>query len=58
MIYRGPGFLAVVCVGSPPPESSTGGPTEKLRKRYNLLTGEGGGEEEPKHMTARKPGPL
>jgi hypothetical protein len=35
--------------------------TEKLRKIYNLPTGEGGGEgvgEEPTHTIARMPGPL
>jgi hypothetical protein len=33
--------------------------TGRLRKRDNLLTGERGEVgEEPKHTTARKPGPL
>jgi hypothetical protein len=31
--------------------------TRRLRKRDNLLTGEGVGKE-PNHTTARKPGPL
>jgi hypothetical protein len=33
--------------------------TERMRKRENLLTGEGeGGGEEPNQTTARKPDPL
>ncbi len=37
-------------------------PTERLSKKDNLLTGEGGGGEvvgqDPNRMMARKPGPL
>jgi hypothetical protein len=58
MIYRGPGFFAVVLFDSSPPVlhvSSTG----EDRKRDNLLTEEGGGVgEEPNHKSARKLGPL
>ncbi len=61
IIYRGPGFLAVVwCSYFPTPSPSL--PANKLdwrdtgrpRKRDNLLTGKGVGEE-PIHTTARKP---
>ncbi len=60
MIYRGPGFLAVLLFGSSPAPSPS--PVSKLdwqhtgrpRKRENLMTGEGEGEgEEPNHTTAR-----
>jgi hypothetical protein len=49
MIYRGPGFLAVVWLGSLPnpppplPSVSATGDTRSLRKREYLPTGEGGG---------------
>ncbi len=53
MIYRGPGFLAVVWFGSPPFLHPS--PVSKLSLflnfPINLLTGEGG-------KGARKPGPL
>ncbi len=46
-IYRGPSFLAVVLFGSTPPPPLPGSKldrrhTGRLRKRDNLLTGEGG----------------
>jgi hypothetical protein len=59
MIYRELGFLAVVLFGSssPSPVSKLDRRLRgRLRKRDNLLTGEG--EEEPNHKTARKPGLL
>jgi hypothetical protein len=67
MIYRGPGFLAVVGFGSTPTPFPS--PVSKLPlflslpmcRRSCLLTEEGGGEGvdvEPNHTTARKPGPL
>ncbi len=62
MIYRWPGFLAVVWFVSshPFPPSSFSKldrrHTGRLRKRDNLLTGRGKGVgEEPDHTTARKP---
>jgi hypothetical protein len=65
MIYRGPGFLAVVGFGSSTPPSplllsviSTGDTNiVRLRKRDNLLTGgEQGMDEEPKpnHRNRKK----
>jgi hypothetical protein len=67
MIYRGPGFLAVVCL-TPPFDSS---PTHthpfpvdrrhrKIKKERQLSDGREGKEvgEEPNHTTARKPGHL
>ncbi len=63
MIYKGPGFLAVVLFGSSLPspigkhdQLHTGSP----RKGDNVLTGEerDGVREEPNHTTARNPGPL
>ncbi len=49
MIYRGPDFLTVVWFGSSPtlspPPSLDWRHTGRLRKRDNLLTGAGGGEE-------------
>ncbi len=56
-------FLAVVRFSSSPTPSPSrssvskldGRYTGRLRKRDNLLTGEGG---EPNHRTARNPGPL
>ncbi len=66
MIYRRPGFLAVVYDLAPlPPLSPI--PTyarpathRKTEKEKHLLTGERkvGGGEETKYTTARKPGPL
>ncbi len=48
VIYRGPGFLTVVCWLLPPPPTPVSmldrRQTGRLRKRYNLLTGEGGGK--------------
>ncbi len=65
MLYRRPGFPAVVWFGSlpiPPPISVRNlvrRNTERLRNWDNLLTGEvGRGGEEPNHTTLRKPGPL
>ncbi len=60
MIYREPGFLAVVWFCSSTPST-----VRKLdrrnagreRKRDNLLRGVGGRGEEPNHKTARKLGP-
>jgi hypothetical protein len=61
MIYRGSGSLAVVWFGSSPtpPVSKLNRRrrhTVRLRKRDNLLTGEGGGkgvDQDPNHSTAK-----
>ncbi len=54
MIFRGPGFLAVLWYGSyPTPLPSLSSTTDRLRKKDNLLTGEGM-REEPKITQLRK----
>ncbi len=65
MFYRGPVILAVVWFGSSPSPPSFVSKldrrhTGRLRRIFNLLTGEGGKRlwEEPNHATARNPGPL
>ncbi len=68
LIYRGPGFLAIVSRDSAPhtpllPPSPVSKldrrHTGSLRKRDNLLTRKGGrGGEEPNHTTTGKAGPL
>jgi hypothetical protein len=62
MIYRGPDFFAAsydMAYPTPLPHVSKSDRrrhTGRLRKRDNLLAGEG--PMEPKHIIARKPGPL
>jgi hypothetical protein len=66
MIHKRPDFLAVVCFGSSPTPCLNSPVrklkrrhTERLRKRDNVLKGEGEGVwKEPNHTMARKPGPL
>ncbi len=65
MIYRGPGCLAVVWVGSSPTPSPTVPSASSLSCSvfYSVLLveltdGRRGGGEEPNHMTSRKPGHL
>ncbi len=67
MIYRGPGFLAVVWFGSSPTPPPIPHPHEQVVSLspsscvlpVELTLGRGGGAgREPNHTTARKPGPL
>ncbi len=64
MIYRGPQdySLSYDLAPLPPPPSSVCKLDRRYkgrqRKKYNVLTGDGGWGEEPNHTTEKNPGPL
>ncbi len=58
MIYRGPGFLAVVWFFSTFPTSHVVSHSQSCVSPVELTDGRGGGGEEPNNTTPKKPGPL